>query len=155
MGSYGYSKVILLGNLTRDPELRYTPSGTAVASFALAINHRYRASGGGEEPAPHGEGDKSKEYKEEVSFIDIVVFGKQGENCAEYLNKGRLALVEGRIRQNRWESPDGQKRSKIEVVANTVRFLPSGGESRGYSKDHSEEPPEEDHAKGPEEDIPF
>jgi len=77
-----FNKVILLGNLTRDPEVRYTPNGSAVASFAIAVNRKYK----------HGE-----ETKEEVSYLDIVVFGKQAENCGQYLNKGDAALIEGRL----------------------------------------------------------
>jgi single-strand DNA-binding protein len=103
------NKVILLGNLTRDPELRYTPSGTPVASFGLAINRRYR------------QGD---EWKDEVCFIDIVAFGRQAETVGEYLSKGRLALVEGRLRWRSWESEGGQKRSKHEVIADLVQFMP-------------------------------
>lgn len=105
----GFNKVILLGNLTRNPELRYTPSGTPVASFGLAVSRRFK------------QGD---ELKEEVCFIDVVVFGKQAEHCGQYLNKGQGVIVEGRLQQRRWETEDGQKRSKHEVVAQSVTFLP-------------------------------
>ncbi len=104
-----FNKVILIGNLTKDPEVRYTPQGTPVASFRLAVNQKYKS------------GDA---MKEETLFIDIVVWGKQGETCAQYLNKGSAALVEGRLQERRWES-DGQQRSKFEVVAQQVRFLSS------------------------------
>ena len=107
-----FNKVILMGNLTRDPELRYNPNGTAVASFTVALNRKYR------------QGD---EDKEEVSFIDIVVWGKQAENCGQYLGKGSGVLVEGRLQQRRWETDDGQKRSKVEVVAQSVQFMPKRG----------------------------
>ncbi|MDD1750155.1 MAG: single-stranded DNA-binding protein, partial [Methanothrix sp.] len=110
-----YSKAILIGRLTKDPELRYTPKGTPVASFSLAINHRY-------------------EMKDEVSFIDIVVFGKQAEFCGKYLNKGTAVIVDGRLQQRRWES-DGQQKSKIEVVAQSVNFLP--GSKRGAADESS------------------
>ncbi|MGE5300480.1 MAG: single-stranded DNA-binding protein [Acidobacteriota bacterium] len=113
-----YNKVILIGNLTKDPELRYTPQGTPVATFRLAINYSYK------------QGD---EWKKETTFIDIVVFGKQAENCGQYLNKGSQALVEGRLQERRWEA-DGQQKSKFEVVANTVKFLSSkksGGQGGG------------------------
>lgn len=114
----GFNKVILMGNLTRNPELRYTPSGTPVASFALAVNRRYR---------------QGEEMKEEVCYIDIVVFGKQAEHCGQYLSKGNGVIVEGRLQQRRWETDDGQKRSKHEVVAQTVTFMPKrqdgGGEA--------------------------
>ncbi len=105
----GFNKVILLGNLTRNPELRYTPNGTPVASFGLAVSRRFK------------QGD---ELKEEVCFIDIVVFGKQAEHCGQYLSKGHGVIVEGRLQQRRWETEDGQKRSKHEVVAQSVTFLP-------------------------------
>ncbi len=112
-----FNKVILIGNLTKDPEVRYTPQGTPVASFRLAVNQKYKS------------GDS---MKEETLFIDIVVWGKQGETCAQYLNKGSAALVEGRLQERRWES-DGQQRSKFEVVAQQVRFLSSkrGAPSEG------------------------
>jgi len=112
-----FNRVILAGNLTRDPELRYTPSGKAVASFGLAVNNRYKA------------GD---EWKEDTCFVDITVWGKQAENCAEYLSKGRNALVEGRLNYRTWETDEGQRRSKLEVVALNVQFLggraPAGAE---------------------------
>ncbi|MEW6214155.1 MAG: single-stranded DNA-binding protein [Nitrospirota bacterium] len=106
-----YNKIILIGNLTKDPELRYTPQGTPVASFRLAVNYRYKQSAGG--------GD---EIKQEAMFIDNVVFGKQAESCSKYLNKGSSVLVEGRLHERRWES-NGQHRSKFEVIAQSVRFL--------------------------------
>jgi single-strand DNA-binding protein len=123
-----YNKVILIGNLTKDPELRYTPQWTPVATFRLAINYSYK------------QGD---EWKKETTFIDIVVFGKQAENCGQYLNKGSQALVEGRLQERRWEA-DGQQKSKFEVVANTVKFLSSkksGGQAGGGGEDFT--PPEE------------
>lgn len=104
-----YNKVILMGNLTRDPEVRYNPNGTAVANFGLAVNRRYK---------------QGEENREEVSFFDIVVFGKQAENCSQYLNKGSGVLIDGRLQQRRWDTDDGQKRSKVEVVANNVQFMP-------------------------------
>lgn len=135
-----FNRVILMGNLTKDPELRYTPSGTAVANLRLAVNHRYR---------------QDNELKEEVSFFDIAVFGKNGENCSEYLAKGRPVLVEGRLRQNRWETEDGQRRSRIEVVANNVRFL--GGGPRGGEEASEREPNNTTGDENPpkEEDVPF
>jgi len=102
-----YNKVILIGNLTKDPELRYTPQGTPVTSFRIAVNYRYK---------------QSDEMKQETTFIDIVVFGKQAESSSKYLNKGSSVLVEGRLQERRWES-DGQQRSKFEVIAQSVRFL--------------------------------
>jgi single-strand DNA-binding protein len=112
----GFNKVILIGNLTKNPELRYTPSGTPVASFGLAINRRFR---------------QGEELKEEVCYVDIVVFGKQAEHCGQYLSKGNGVIVDGRLQQRRWETEDGQKRSKHEVVAQTVTFLPKRPDSGG------------------------
>jgi single-strand DNA-binding protein len=114
----GFNKVILIGNLTKNPELRYTPSGMPVASFGLAINRKFR------------QGD---ELRDEVCYVDIVVFGKQAEHCGQYLSKGNGVIVDGRLQQRRWETEDGQKRSKHEVVAQTVTFLPKRSESGGES----------------------
>lgn len=135
-----FNKVILLGNLTRDPEVRYTPGGTAVASFAIAVNRRYK---------------QGEETKDEVSYIDIVVFGKTAENCGQYLNKGDAILVEGRLQQRRWDDKDsGQKRSKVEVVAQVVNFMPkrSGGPSGQSSRQEQEPLPEPPVDEG---EIPF
>ena len=110
------NSVILLGNLTRDPELRSTPNGTSVASFGLAVNRRYR---------------QGEEQREEVCFVDIVCFGRQAETASEYLSKGNLVMIEGRLQWRSWETPEGQKRSKHEVIANNIQFMPrsSGGQS--------------------------
>ena len=129
-----FNRVILAGNLVRDPETRFVPSGLAVTAFGIAVNHRYRSN---------------NEVKEEVSFFDIVVFGKMGETCAEYLSKGRPVLVEGRLRQRRWEA-DGVKRSKIEIVADNVQFL---GSPRGQASEGAG--PTGLPQEGPEDDIPF
>ena len=108
-----FNKVILLGNLTRDPELRYTPNGTPVATFGLAVNRR------------SGQGD---ERREEVCFVDIVTFGREAETASEFLSKGRAALIEGRLQWRSWEGQDGQKRSKHEVVAERIQFMPRARE---------------------------
>jgi len=108
-----FNKVILLGNLTRDPELRYTPNGTPVATFGMATNRR------------SGQGD---ERREDVCFVDIVVFGREAETASEFLSKGRAALIEGRLQWRSWEGQDGQKRSKHEVVAERIQFMPRGRE---------------------------
>lgn len=105
------NKVFLMGNLTRDPELRYVPSGAAVANFTVAVNRPYK--------------DTAGEKKEEVSFIRVVVWGKMAEVCGEYLTKGRPVLVEGRLKSRAWEAQDGQKRSALDVVAVSVQFLGS------------------------------
>jgi single-strand DNA-binding protein len=112
----GFNKVILIGNLTKNPELRYTPSGTPVSSFGLAVNRKYR------------QGD---ELKEEVCFVDIVVCGQQAEHGGQYHSKGSGVIVDGRLQQRRWETEDGQKRSKHEVVAQTITFLPKRSEAGG------------------------
>lgn len=133
-----FNRVILAGNLTRDPEIRYLPTGLTVATFSIAVNDPRVKSGG--------------ESKEEVYFFDITAFGKLGEVSAEYLKKGRPILVEGKLRQSRWEK-DGQKRSKIEVVADNIQFLGSrGGEGRG-----GDDPgPSASPGAGPsDEDVPF
>jgi single-strand DNA-binding protein len=127
------NKVLLIGNLTRDPELRYTPGGTAVATFGLAVNRRYK---------------KDDEWTDDVCYIDIVSFGKQAENCAEYISKGSPVFVEGRIQWRSWEGEDGQKRSKHEVVAMSIQFLSKGRE--GGSKEAKEEG-----GDLVEDDIPF
>ncbi|HUU50060.1 MAG TPA: single-stranded DNA-binding protein [Nitrospinota bacterium] len=127
------NKIFLLGNLTRDPELRYTPSGTAVSTFGLAVNRRYK---------------QKDEWKDDVCFIDIVCFGKQAENCTEYLNKGSLAFIEGRLQWRSWEDESGQKRSKHEVVANNIQFLPKGKEG-GFEENKDES------GDLVEDDIPF
>ena len=111
-----FNKVILIGNLTRDPELRYTPQGTSVCNFGLAVNRKYK---------------QGEEMKEEVTFINIVVFGKQADTCGQYLNKGSNILVEGRLQESRWETEDGLKRSKHEIVAQNIRFM--GGKKQGTS----------------------
>ena len=108
-----FNKVLLLGNLTRDPELRFTSNGSALTKFGLAVNRKYKA------------GD---EWKEEVCFVDITVWGKQAENCAEYLSKGRLVFIEGHLQFSTWEADSGEKRSKLEAVAENVRFLSGGNE---------------------------
>ncbi len=114
------NKVTLLGNLTRDPELRYTPNGTAVATFGLAVNHRIR---------------QQDEWKDEVCYIDIIIFGRQAETVCEYLARSSLALVEGRLNWRRWETCDGQRRSRHDIVANTIQFLSRpNGQSTGETR---------------------
>ena len=109
----GLNRVLLIGNLTRDPELRYIPSGQAVTTFTVAVNRTYMANTG--------------EKKEEVSFIRIVVWAKRAEVCHEYLKKGSPVFVEGRLQSRSWDAPDGTKRSTIEVIAQNVQFLGRGG----------------------------
>src|SRR5437899_3745681 len=106
------NKVFLIGNLTKPPELRYTPSGTAVADLRLAVNRNYTTQGG--------------EKREEVCFLTVVVWGKQAESCGEYLDKGSQILVEGRLQTREWEAKDGGKRTVIEVVAERVQLMGRG-----------------------------
>lgn len=112
-----YNKVILIGNLTKDPEVKYTPGGTAVANFTLAVNSKFKAQG---------------EQKEDVLFMRCVVFGKAAESCGQYLSKGSKALTEGRLRERKWES-DGQEHRVMELLVDNVRFLTQkrDGESSG------------------------
>jgi single-strand DNA-binding protein len=102
-----FNKVILIGNLTKDPELRYTPQGTPVCTLRIASTTRFKS------------GDS---MKDETLFINVVVWGKQGETVAQHLSKGRSVLVEGRLQERRWET-EGQQKSRFEVVAQGVRFL--------------------------------
>lgn len=106
------NQVTLMGNLTRDPELRQTPTGQTVTSFSLALNRSYK--------------DQSGEWQEATDYIDIVAWGPLAERVAQYLSKGRRCLVQGRLQSRSWEQ-EGQKRSKVEVLANDVTFLDSRG----------------------------
>lgn len=103
------NKVFLIGNLTRDPELRYIPGGTAVTTFGLAVSHNYKTQAG--------------DLREEVCFVKVVVWGKQAETCSQYLNKGQPVFVEGKLQYRAWEGQDGKKRNTIEVKADRVQFL--------------------------------
>ncbi len=107
------NQVILMGNLTRDPELRQTPSGQSVVSFSLALNRSYK--------------DQSGEWQEATDYIDVAAWGPLAERVAQYMTKGRRCLVQGRLQSRSWEQ-DGQKRSKVEVLANDVTFLDGRGE---------------------------
>jgi single-strand DNA-binding protein len=143
-----FNKVILAGNLTRDPELRYTPKGTAVARITLAVNRTYTAGEGGEK-------------KEEVSFVDVDVWGRQAEVISQYMKKGRPLLVEGRLKQDSWEDKNTkQKMSKLKVVLESFSFLDSGNRggdgaparpsapAAAAPEPHDAEPPQDD-------DVPF
>jgi len=103
-----FNSVVLVGNLTREVETKFVPSGTAVSNFSIAINRKFK---------------QGEETKESVDFFDIVCFGKVAESCGKYLNKGSSVLVSGRLSQRRWEADDGQKRSKVEIVAQNVVFM--------------------------------
>ena len=120
------NKVLLMGNLTRDPEVRHTPKGTAVGDLAMAINMTYKAQDGTE--------------KEEVCYVDVVVWGRQAETCRDYLTKGAPVFVEGRLQLDQWEGPEGEKKSRMRVRADRVQFLSrrgggGGGGARGPRSD--------------------
>ena len=109
----GIARANLVGRLTRDPELRQTPSGTSVCQLGVAVTSSYK--------------DSSGQWVEKPNFFDVVVWGAQGENCARYLSKGREVAVDGRLGYRTWEAQDGGKRSKIEIISDTVMFI--GGQS--------------------------
>lgn len=128
------NKVFLLGNLTRDPELKYTPNGKAVTSFGLAINEKYK---------------QGEEMKEKVHFFDIKVWGNQAKNCVEYLNKGSKVLIEGKLDYQAWET-EGVKKSRVEVMANYITFLSAKKASKP-----TQEGSNEVETQGVDDDIPF
>jgi len=112
-----YNRVVLLGNLTRDPELRYIPSGTAVSDIGLAVNDRRKSATG--------------EWIEETTFVDVTLWGRTAEVAGEYLTKGSPVLIEGRLKLDTWETTDGQKRSKLKVVCDRMQMLGARGGSGG------------------------
>lgn len=136
------NKVFLMGNLTKDPELRYTPQGTAVVNLRLAVNRRFRG--------------KDQELKEETCFITAVVWNKQAETCNQYLQKGRSVFIEGRLQSRSWEDNAGQKRSVIEIRAERVQFLGAAPSKGGgeLSPEPSVEPSTETAWLGESEDEP-
>ena len=111
------NRVVLVGNLTRDPELRHTPSGTAVCSLRLAVNTRRK--------------DDSGQWTDKPNYFDITVWGQQGENCAQYLSKGRPVAIDGRLEWREWDAQDGTKRQAVEIIADSVQFLGGRGEGGG------------------------
>ena len=154
------NKVMLLGNLTRDPELRHTPKGSAVADLGIAVNRKIQDGNGG--------------WKDETTFVDVTVWGSSAENAHKYLSKGRGVFIEGRLQMDTWDDKaTGQKRSKLKVVADNVQFLPDGkggagsrggsgypsqdnndsGSSGGGSRQGGSAAPADDFAE--EDDIPF
>src|SRR5215469_5974790 len=113
-----FNKVILMGNLTRDPELRYTPKGMAIAKIGIAVNRSWRNEAG--------------ETKEEVTFVDVEAFGRTAENIGQYFKKGRTIFIEGRLKFDQWDDKQtGQKRSKLRVVLETFQFMDSKGAGDG------------------------
>ena len=154
-----YNKVILIGNLTRDPELRYTPSGRAIAKLGLALNRSWKTETG--------------ETREEVTFVDVDAFGRQAEVLGQYLRKGRPVMVEGRLKLDQWDDKQtGQKRSRMGVVLESFQFLDSGGNrSEGGGNDggyaatpppanqnpapHTQRPAPDDSMPMDDDDVPF
>ncbi len=123
-----FNKVFLMGNLTRDPELRYTPKGTAIAKLGLAVNRSWR--------------DDSGQTKEEVTFVDIDAFGRQAETLGQYMKKGRPIFIEGRLRLDSWEDKQtNQKRSKLGVVLESFQFLDFGAKTAADDAGASSRPP--------------
>ncbi len=136
-----FNKVYLMGNLTKDPELRYTSGGAPVANLRMAINRVYKLQSG--------------EQKEEVCYVTVVVWRKQAEAAGEHLKKGDPIFVEGRLQSRSWEAEDGQKRSTMEVVAERVQFLARGTRSAAPGGEGSPEVSEETAPAASDEDIPF
>jgi len=114
------NKVLLIGNLTKDPELRYTPNGIAVVNLRLAVNRKYK--------------DKNGENKEEVCYMTVVAWDRQAEVCNQYLKKGRPVFIEGRLQMRSWEAANGEKRSIVDVRAERIQFLGAAG-GAGASRD--------------------
>ena len=150
-----FNKVILMGNLTRDPELRVTPKGTAVCQIGVAVNQTYR--------------DKEGNTREETTFVDVDVFGRPAEIIAKYMTKGRPILIEGRLKLDSWETKEGDKRSKLKVVLDNFQFVGGRGEgdsggSPGGTNYEDTSPPPRQASRAPaapkssgvdEEDVPF
>ncbi len=147
------NRVLLIGNLTRDPEVRYTPKGTAVADIGIAVNRVYSGEDG--------------EKKEEVTFVDVTLWGRQAEVAQEYLKKGRQVFIEGRLQLDSWDDKQtGQKRSRLRVVAENMQMLGSRGDSEagstapGTQRRTTPPPPQRQTPKDPDldaepDDIPF
>lgn len=141
----GINRTVIFGNLTRDPHLKTTAGGNTVCELAIAVNSREKVG---------------EEWQDRADFFDVVVWGDQADACAQYLGKGRPVAVEGRLRQERWETAEGKKRSRVTIIASSVQFLPSkhGGGDRPVS---DFEPPvaartaEADFSSDADSDIPF
>ncbi|HMC49824.1 MAG TPA: single-stranded DNA-binding protein [Solirubrobacterales bacterium] len=141
------NRVVLVGNLTKDPELRHTPSGTAVCSLRLAVNTRRKDSATGE-------------WTEKPNYFDITVWGNQGESCAQYLAKGRPVAVDGRLEWREWDAQDGTKRQAVEIIADSVQFLggrtdAEGGQPQFVPAGAAAQTENADFAAGADDDIPF
>ncbi len=135
--SSSYNRIVLMGNLTRDPQLTYTPSNVAVCKFGMATSRKWKSKDGTE--------------REDTCFVDCTVFGKGGETFNQYMSKGRSVLIEGRLQLNQWETPEGQKRSKHEVLVDNYTFVGSG-----EKREASTQTPQSDEPPPPTDDnIPF
>jgi single-strand DNA-binding protein len=117
LASSNINSVVVTGNLTRDPELRSTPSGTSVCKLRVAVNSRRK--------------DQSGQWVDKPNYFDVTVWGAQGENCANYLSKGRPVAVQGRLDWREWEAQDGSKRQAVEIIADSVQFLGSRSDNQG------------------------
>ena len=151
MAATNINSVVITGNLTKDPELRSTPSGTSVCKLRVAVNSRRKDGASGE-------------WVDKPNYFDVTVWGAQGENCANYLSKGRPVAVQGRLEWREWESQDGGKRQAVEIIADSVQFLGSrdGGGGNGNGFQASSDAPADTSdfeqasvAGGSDEDIPF
>ena len=141
-----FNKVYLMGNLTRDPEMRTTPTGTSVCQFGMAVNRIYNNSSG--------------ERQEETTFVDIEAWGRQAETISKYVNKGNPLFVEGRLKLDTWENNEGEKRSRMKVVLENLQFISQRGEGGGFSngsvpdaRPSSSAPTQK--SEDIEEDVPF
>ena len=119
----GFATCIVAGNLVRDPAMKYLPNGTPLCEFGIAVNTKFTKDG---------------EKKEKVSYFDVTVFGKTAEVAAQHLTKGKPVALEGYLEQQRWETEDGQKRSKVGIVANRIHFLPDGKDGRNQGDDEQD-----------------
>lgn len=140
------NKVLLLGNVTRDPEVRYTPKGSAVCDLGVAVNRAYTTDSG--------------EKREEVTFVDVTLWGRTAEVASEYLKKGRPVFIEGRLQMDTWDDKQtGQKRTRLRVVAENMQLLggrpPGGGEASGEGRQTSPPPKKSAAAEPDEDEIPF
>jgi len=142
------NRVVLVGNLTRDPELRHTPSGNPVCKLRIAVNTRRK--------------DAQGNWGDKPNYFDVTVWGNQGESCAQFLSKGRPVGVDGRLDWREWEAQDGTKRQAVEIIADTVQFLGSRGDGEGGSGERQFVPAaatasnaDADFGAGADDDIPF
>ena len=139
------NRVVLVGNLTKDPELRHTPNGTAVCKLRLAVNTRQK--------------DQQGNWGDKPNYFDVTVWGNQGESCAQYLSKGRPVGVDGRLDWREWEAQDGTKRQAVEIIADSVQFLGGRGEGEGgqpqFVPAAAATGNEDFGAGGSDDDIPF